>query len=390
MLIHGRQSTTKVWVTDDGLLILVFDEPIDIDSINVTLLTLQSSESITSGIESLTLSGGNATTTNQLQVIINMTTSDVNIIKQQLSLLRGVASSYISFPADFITDVSGNFVTERNVTNALIASEHFNDATDPRLLAFDMDMNTGVLTLYFSETVDVSTFDFTGITLQLDSTVTQPVHYYNLTSSTELLVDDAPTVPILISNDDLNVLKTRQIGRTESMIWLMLTNYTVMDVHRNLPVNPILNGFAKPVRMYTNDSTPPRIDRFDLDLTAETLTLYFDESVDRTSLNVSQISLSPGPSYNESFVYTLSEVSVSMSENVPKIVIKLGRYDLNRIKQNTLLATSPNDTYIYYTQHTIVDTFGNQVVERNASDALDVARYEKDNISPVFTAFDWI
>ena len=196
MLIHGRQSTTKVWVTDDALLILVFDEPIDIDSINVTLLTLQSSESITSGIESLTLSGGNATTTNQLQVIINMTTSDVNIIKQQLSLLRGVASSYISFPADFITDVSGNFVTERNVTNALIASEHFNDATDPRLLAFDMDMNTGVLTLYFSETVDVSTFDFTGITLQLDSIVTQPVHYYNLTSSTELLVDDAPTVKI--------------------------------------------------------------------------------------------------------------------------------------------------------------------------------------------------
>jgi hypothetical protein len=384
--VSPRLIDFEVDLIDDGLLTLHFDEPIDIDTINVTLVTLQAAASLDTGVEIFVLSGGRATTINQLQVVINMTTSDVNMIKQLLSLLRGTASSFISIPPEFIMDVSGNAVSEINTTNALIASSFINDGTEPRLLAFDMNMNTGVLTLYFSETVDISTLDVSGITLQLDSVVTQPSHYFTLTPSTVSLVDDAPTVPLLISNDDLNVMKTRGIGRTPDKTWLTLTNYTVMDVLRQLPINPVVN--ARPVRVYTNDTTPPLVEMFDIDLTAETLKLYFNESVDVSSLNVTQISLSPAPGFNESFVYTLTENSFSVSGNVLGITIHLGILDLNAIKQNTLLATSENDTYLYFTALSITDTFGNQVVEQNATNALRISRYEEDRTSPELTAFD--
>ena len=379
----------EVDLIDDGLLTLLFDEPIDIDTVNLTLITLLSAPTSGPGVESFTLTGGTATTMNQLQVIVNMTRSDLNTVKQMLSLIRGTASSFVSIPPEFITDVSGNPVTEVNTTSAVMASSFINDGTEPRILAFDMDMNTGVLTLFFSETVDVSTFDFTGIILQLDSLVTDPVQYFSLTPSTVPQIGDAPTVPLLISNDDLNVLKTRGIGRTENTIWLTLKNYTVMDVLRQLPINPIANGFARPVRLYTNDTTPPLVESFEIDLTAETLTLHFNESVDIMSLNVTQITLSPGPNYNESFVFTLTENSFpETDENLPTIVIKLGTLDLNAIKQNTLLATSRNDTYLYFAESTITDTFGNSVVEQNTTSALMAANYEQDNTSPRLTGFD--
>ena len=387
-LVSPQLVDFTVDLIDEGLLTLIFDEPIDINTINLTLLTLQSAQSFGPTVETLTLSGGSATTTNQLQVVVNMTRYDLNTVKSMLSLLRGEASSFISIPPEFITDVNGNQVAEINRTFALMASDFINDGTEPRLLAFDMDMNTGVLTLYFSETVDVSTFDFTGITLQLDSTVTDTPHYFTLTPSTTSLVGDSPTVPLLISNDDLNVLKTRGIGRTEGTIWLTLRNYTVMDVLRSLPVHPIVNGSARPVRLYTNDTTPPLLEMFDIDLTAETLTLYFNESVDTHLLDVTQITLTPGPDYNESFVFTLTENSFSTSENVPIIVVHLGTRDLNVIKQNVELATSRNNTYIYFTEFTIADTFGNLVVERNATNALRVSQYQEDNTPPILVGFD--
>ena len=49
-------------------------------------------------------------------------------------------------------------------------------------------------------------------------------------------------------------------------------------------------------------------------------------------------------------------------------VIQYRLVDVNKIKQNTVLATSEKDTYIhvYFTVFTISDTFGNRVVEMHS------------------------
>ena len=85
-------------------------------------MTLQAAESAERNVEQVILTGGRATTTNQLTVTVNMSTDDVNIIKQHLTLLRGLASSFLSIPPGFIADANGNPVVEINTSVALQAS----------------------------------------------------------------------------------------------------------------------------------------------------------------------------------------------------------------------------------------------------------------------------
>ena len=90
---------------------------------------------------------------------------------------------------------------------------------------FDLDVNTGYLTLYFSETIDVSSIDFTGITLQLLSDVRLLDESYALTTGVVLNVIDSPIVVIEIDNTDLNMLKTRDIGRTNESVFSHTTKW---------------------------------------------------------------------------------------------------------------------------------------------------------------------
>ena len=371
-----------------GILTLNFDEPIDIASMNLTLLTLQAAQVMGLGVEEVTLSGGEATTVNGLQVLVNISIDDLNVIKQHLMLLRALESSFISIPPEFVSDLNGNSVVEIGRSNALQASFFVDDETRPLLLAFDLDMNTAYLSLYFSETVDVSSFDFTGITLQLDSAVTQPEHFYTLTAG-RYLGDNSPTVIIEITNDDLNVLKTRQIGRTNTTTWIALRNSSVLDITAQ-PVLPNENGTnTLAVREYMPDITPPPLLSFSLDLTAETLSLSFNESVDAMTLDVTQITIAAGINVtSDDLSYTLTNLSTSMSRNLPEIVIDLDVVDLNEIKRKEGLATSENNTYIFFTSLTIADTFGNLIVETAPLNAVKVTQYIADVINPELTGFD--
>ena len=59
----------------------------------------------------------------------------------------------------------GNCVVETNSSQALQVSEYDPDITRPELRAFDLDVDSGNLTLTFSETVNVTSLDVTQITL---------------------------------------------------------------------------------------------------------------------------------------------------------------------------------------------------------------------------------
>ena len=63
-------------------------------------------------------------------------------------------------------DTSGNPVLAQAPENAILITTLIPDTTNIRLTAFALDMNSGVLTLWFSETVQLSTFNPTRLTLQ--------------------------------------------------------------------------------------------------------------------------------------------------------------------------------------------------------------------------------
>ena len=264
----------------------------------------------------------------------------------------------------------------------------FDDVTAPVLESFDLDMNLGLLTLSFSETVDVTTFDFTGISLQLESLVVMSNESHTLSNDGRVLSDNGPVVVLQLSNDDLNVLKTRNIGRTNISTWITLTNGTVMDIIGQ-PVIPNENGVNSiSVQDYSPDVTPPMLVDFSIDLTAETLTLTFNESVDTQTLNVTYLTLTAGRNItDDELSYTLTESSFTISRNLPEVVINLSRLDLNEIKRREL-ATSMIDTFVFLSNLLIEDTFGNEIVEVPPEDAVMVMNFVDDFIDPVLVDFD--
>ena len=371
-------------------LILNFDEPVDISSLNLTLLLLQNiSNSSLAPSESVMLTAGNTTQTSILQIVVTITNDDLNEIKKMLNLLRDRDSSFVSIPSDFAVDLNDNPIQAISSNNALQAAMFYDDDGRPILEAFDLDMDSGILTLSYSETVDISTIDLTGIGFQLMSTVnlTMPELHYQLTSGMVVSPSDTPVVVVLLNNSDLNELKSRRIGRTDS-VWITMEMTTVRDIV-GLPVQVVNQANSIRVSRRITDTSPPQLLSFRIDMDASTITLSFNETVESSTLQAAGITITAHPNATSgNLSYTLSSKSYTSSLNLAEIVVNIHNDDLNIIKQRTELATSRDDTYIFLTSSTINDTFDNMVVELLQTEAIQASQYTRDVTGPAIESFE--
>lgn len=370
-------------------LILNFDEPVDMTTFNITAITLQSSRVAGTGVENVTLTGGQESTVNQLQVIVTVTNTDLNLIKEGFILLRSLSTSFISVTASLVKDTSGNAISVISTSNALQANMYIGDGRNPRLLGFDFNMNNGYLTLYFSETVNVSTINFGGVTLQLDSSVaTNSTSSYTLTKGVVLTPSNSPNVVLVLNNNDLNALKTRGIATSNLTTWITLSA-AVMDT-TSLLVLDVINGVnAIMVTTYTPEYNLPMLQSFVIDLNTGTLTLSFNETVNANSLDTTQLTLASGRNITDSaHTYTLTNTSsVTSQPNLPTVTIIMSTFDLNRIKQLTALCTSQNTSYLYVSSQAVADTFGNLNLRVPPTQAIRAQQFIPDKTPPTFAGF---
>ena len=96
-----------------------------------------------------------------------LSTLDFNSIKSNTAIASNVNNTYISITPELIRDVSesrhGVISVEQQVANFIP------DNSLPSLVAFTLDVNTGVLTMSFTEAVEQSSFNVTEIKLQSDT-----------------------------------------------------------------------------------------------------------------------------------------------------------------------------------------------------------------------------
>ena len=90
----------------------------------------------------------------------------LNSIKNEPSLGTSLTNTYISFSDGSVMDLFGNNVTGISNASALPAARVIADMTPPEVVAFDLDLNEGIISLNFSEIVDITTLNVTGIHLQ--------------------------------------------------------------------------------------------------------------------------------------------------------------------------------------------------------------------------------
>ena len=429
---------TYTFNVTDGVLILNFDEPVRPDTLKYSLFRFQNeSENYT---ESHQLSGGQSSSPNGKQVIINLQFRDLNIIKSLTNLFTSPNSSFLSLDRGAIYDMVYN--PSAPVEGFPIA-RLFNDTGEPALVNFAIDMNSGELILTFSETVDVSSFDITLFRLQSDSNVTDAMQFYYFTEGTLVFTSDQESmldnciVLVNISLSDLNEIKRRRIAYDIDSSWLVIDEGALTD--NNLqPVIPLVNGVnVKRAGNYTNDTTLPELLYYDLSMDAGILTLYFSETVDATTLSVSEIILQSSGNHstaeemfrlvNTSFyppdylsiddhpdeisgsgsgsglllepsgdiIWSGSGSGSQFSKPEPLssfthhiFTLYLCHYDINSIKALTELASDNSTTHISITSQAVQDTVSNAFSQVEMDEATNVREYTEDMTSPELRRFD--
>ena len=372
-----------------SLLILNFDEPVDRSTLNIQRITLQSSQNRSSDpFLYYDLQAGTSNSTDGLAIRISIDNDDLNEIKRRPGLLVSEETSFISITEDFISDMRGNPIEAISQADAQMTVNFITDSQRPSILEFHLDMDASLLHLTFFETVNASSINFTSFVIQADSDVQDEQMQYRLTGGDLLSYNDSTVVSIVITLEDLNAIKIRQIATSTLSSWLVAEATGIMD-QNDLALIPLVNGEnAQQASQYTIDTTRPEMEAFSLDLNNGRLTLYFSETVSAASLNATTITLQNAQfSSGLPYMYTVSELGSILSTDGPVISIELATFDLNEIKRRPDLGTAIEDTYISVRSSTVFDTQMNFLIPIANGGALQASSVEPDITAPTLLEF---
>ena len=310
-------------------------------------------------------------------------TLDLNELKRLRQLATSQDTTYISFTSDLIPDTSGNPVVSLSPNAALQVTNYSRDISRPNLISFDLDLNSDILTLTFDETVDGGTLDVTQITFQEFDVLLEGDQFYQLVGSPH---DEfsSTILEVNLSYTDRNALKQlTSLATLKRNTWISITEYLVNDTASNR----VENLSAILVNRYTSDEIFPTLLNYTLNLTSEILSLSFSETVDVSTLDVSDILLQNDTLLNDEHNYRLTMGSFNGTDTAV-VHITLSFEDITELKKDRLLATTENNTYISFTINLLKDTNENQIVAIPSNNALQADLVIADSIPPQLNSFD--
>jgi len=333
-------------------------------------------------------------------VYIMMSEEDMNEIKLRDGLAMNSVTTMLTIEGNGghnalygVKDMQNNEIA--TIINRVVTQFH-GDITRPNLLNFELDLSKETLTLTFDETI-FKTPNVTAITLVRSDEAGEIKHgsavrltsFYSVSQSLRESYaqakrsDDGLILTITLDNDDVNLLKVdRKLTVSKETTYIKIEGPAFLDMNMN-EVNDIKALSAQVSFGFTEDSVDPQLEHFDLNLTAETLTLHFDETVESDSLDVTTIRLENTGADNLQ-EFTLTDLSYTNGPDSPTITINLHTLDLNVIKNLTSLATSEDDVFIFVTDTTIDDMNANLLVPVTMA----VRKFTEDQTDPKLVSFE--
>jgi len=369
---------------DASTITLTFTDVIDRSTLDASKLTIQGTMSQQPG-KFFALSALSVATQAGLDytVQIALANADSLPIKSSSSVAKGQSSTFISFSPDFLSDVYGNSVFAVSASKAAQATLFIADTHGPILNAAALDMNSGTLTLTFSEAVKFSLFDSTAVTLQNDAaapTESQSI----LAQGTKSISASALVVTVVLSLNDFTALELdASIGKSSASTFVSVTSALVQDFFSNTVV-PVPSTAAVNCNPVIPDTTKPSLTAFTLNMATGSLALSFSEAVQTSSLHPNAIVIQSTSSGGQSAVLTTSISAGSASGLV--LAITLSTVDLNSIKSMTSLARTNANTYVSVASSLVTDIAGNAVNAVLSSSALQ-GTVVADNVKPSLTSF---
>jgi hypothetical protein len=315
-----------------GILVLTFSETVNASSVQTNHFSLQDSTSTFS--VALDANSGRVSTGNSPIVSITLTAAELDAVKAIPQVFSSLATAFLSAPALAVSDMFGNQMSAIAAATPLQAVQFTGDAVPPTLLSFDLDMNSRLITLTFSEAVNSSSVDLSLISLH-GSRV--PATTSVALSTSSAIATFTPIVTVAMSTADFNAVTVDTTLATNGpTTFVALASGALRDM-AGVAVVSIAATAAVPVSSYTADTVLPVLTSFALNLNETFLVLSFSETVNASSLTVSQITLQNTGS-NASTPITLTATSVASGSNGPVIVVTLSTADDERIKLADLRA----------------------------------------------------
>lgn len=364
---------------DSGTMTLTFSESVLTGSFSPQHIVISSHQNSTIGA-SYTLTGGvvsnsSILASNVLEIFLSF--SDVVSLKVNRNVATGVQNTYLSVSTGLVTDTNQNINT---MSNGLAVSRFTPDTTPPELVAFDFDLNRGVLILTFSDPINASSLNAAAITLHGSSI------QYSMSSNSFTTSPDG--VVIVVHPFNLNLIKfNSNLCTTISNCFISVTPSVARDLN-GLQTVAIPSVNALPATNFISDRTRPVLLSWDLNIDNAVLTLTFDETVDTSTTDPTQLTLQSTPEMtNLTEAVSLTGATTYTLWPPPVTSVELNVNDLNAIKRYTDLGTGSHNSFLSFSERFISDTSGNPVVAISSSMAVSVVSFIPDTTPPFMANF---
>ena len=379
---------------DNGRLVLTFSETVRIvDSLDVTQITLQATLGRPNDpLLSYTLTHSGPFPSSSMDadsrvVPIMLGFTDLNAIKYRSELATSRNDTYVSITDLTVLDLPGNPVESGTIRTRIFTP----DTSSPVLVNFTLNMNTTTLILTFNETVNASSFQVDQISIQHGVRSSSD---YNSSSrfltpgegETFTASDNDHTIVVNLGPLDRNEIKKRRgLAISAATSYLTATMSSIVDMNGN-PLRGIADGRAQQVASFVNDTTPPTIANFTMDMNEGRFILTFDETVMATSLMRMSISFQD-EAENSTIWLELNGRGSHTLEDSTIITVSINIYDLNEMKRLTICRQQER-CFLVHEESTILDMVDNPIASRGEGSALQPSTYLPDVTSPTLLRFE--
>jgi hypothetical protein len=312
------------------------------------------------------------------------------------NLLKEEAQSFLGFSDAMIKDVAGNLVTAIPSPSYKPVTTFLKDGNPPVVTYIDMNMNFterfGQLTFGFDDVVDRPSFQSNFLTVRHAPGNNDTFREHTFDAN---CVSDSLDGYEIICN--MSIPDTDEIKRKWGVATSLTDTYfswtdDLIGAETLLAVVPRGTATALPVRNYTVDGISPHLDAFDVNLTSETVTFFFSETIHIETFAQNQVTLqglanATGSSAQYTFGTTFAPEWFDMSLNATFFTLKIDTLTLNAIKQNMALASTPTQTWLSFLAAAIEDQSGNQIVPISIEDAQNVQTFTNDHTRPTLVSF---
>ena len=277
---------------------------------------------------------------------------DANLLKNLTNLATFINDTFLVIRNFSIQDVSGNFVIPILPLNALPVQQFIQDLRRPSLIYHSFDLDNGIISFIFDETIQVTSFNITEFSIQSDVT-SHNLCNHNF-STGNVFATDLNSVDFTFTLTDLNMIKALPCLATMlSNTYLSIGSTFIQDMNNNF-IHPISNSLALRANIFILDTSNPQLTSFDLNINSAIITLHFDETVNISSLSLSRIILSNSTNIFQYPFIVLSGGSFDISAS-PSVSISLTSNQLDSLKINKYIASHSNNTFLSIFTTTIRD-----------------------------------